>query len=191
MSLVFQKILVGYNFNEKFSTEHNMNHLYVWEEYKNKCLEKIKHGDDLFMIVWDDENNSPKEVRYASESVNSFSKFSCYVDATQEFIEKYESWKVNQSKNKIKEYRTNEANKLLLLRRAEIAVLSKHDFSIKSMRNIYDFYGYDLYLKILYVLNKSFRNHIKKEFKNRLKLLITNNKLFSYYDMTLLQGIKL
>ena len=59
------------------------------------------------------------------------------------------------------------------------------------MRTIYDFYGYDLYMKLLFVLCKSFRNHTKKEFKQRLiKMFETASKL-SYYDLNLLKGIKL
>ena len=191
MSLVFQKILVGYNFNERYSTQHNMNHLHVWEEYKNLCLEKINHGDDLYMIVWDTKTEQPKEVKYGSYSVNSFSKFACYVDALPEFIEKYERWKSDQVSVKLKDYRSNEVSKLLSLRRAEINVLKNHNFSIKYMRTIYDFYGYDLYMKLLFVLCKSFRNHTKKEFKRRLiKMFETSSKL-SYYDLNLLKGIKL
>lgn len=168
-----------------------MNHLHVWEEYKNLCLEKINHGDDLYMIVWDTKTEQPKEVKYGSYSVNSFSKFACYVDALPEFIEKYERWKSDQVSVKLKDYRSNEVSKLLSLRRAEINVLKNHNFSIKYMRTIYDFYGYDLYMKLLFVLCKSFRNHTKKEFKQRLiKMFETSSKL-SYYDLNLLKGIKL
>lgn len=191
MSLVFQKILVGYNFNERYSTQHNMKHLHVWEEYKNLCLEKINHGDDLYMIVWDTKTEQPKEVKYGSYSVNSFSKFACYVDALPEFIEKYEGWKSDQINFKLKDYRNNEMTKLLSLRRAEINVLKNNNFSIKSMRTIYDFYGYDLYMKLLFVLCKSFRNHTKKEFKQRLIKMFESSSKLSYYDLNLLKGIKL
>ena len=88
------------------------------------------------MIVWDTKTEQPKEVKYGSYSVNSFSKFACYVDALPEFIEKYERWKSDQVSVKLKDYRSNEVSKLLSLRRAEINVLKNHNFSIKYMRTI-------------------------------------------------------
>lgn len=168
-----------------------MNHLHVWEEYKNCCLEKINYGDDLYMIVWDTELDIPKEVKYGNNSVNSFSKYACYVDALPEFIEKYERWKKDQASIKLKDYRNKEASKLLSLRRAEINVLKNNNFSIKYMRSIYDFYGYDLYMKLLFVLCKSFRSHHKKEFKQRLIKKFESSSKLSYYDLNLLRGIKL
>lgn len=188
MSLVFQKIMLGYDFNQKYSSQHNMNHLHVWEEYKDRCIEKIKHGDDLYMIVWDDEDDIPKEVRYGSESVNSFSKYASYEDATPEHILKYENWKKSGIKASIKKARREEANKLLLMRRLENTIIVKYDLSVKRLREIYNNLGYDSYILLIQYVNKNFRNVYKKEMQNKfLKYLKNELKNLSYRDIQILK----
>lgn len=189
MSLVFQKILVGYNFNERYTSQHNMNHLKTWEEYKNLCLEKMIDGDDLYMIVWNTETNEPKQVRYGSLSVKSFSRFASYEDATPDIIALYEKWQNDQINKKIKNYRDKEANKLLYLRRVEQNNIVKHNLNIKSMRFIYDQIGYDLYLQIQLYLSKNFRNQFKKELKNRiLRYLRSEINSLSFREIQLIKG---
>lgn len=188
MSLVFQKIMLGYDFNQKYSSQHNMNHLHVWEEYKDRCIEKIKHGDDLYMIVWDEEEDIPKEIRYGSESVNSFSKYASYEDAEPEYIIKYENWKKSGIKAAIKKARKEEANKLLLMRRLEYPIIVKYDLSIKRLREVYNNLGYDNYIQLIHYVNKNFRNIYKKELQNRIiKYLKNQLKNLTYRDMQLLK----
>lgn len=192
MSLVFQKILVGYNFNERYTSQHNMNHLKTWEEYKNLCLEKMIDGDDLYMIVWNTETNEPKQVRYGSLSVKSFSRFASYEDATPDIIALYEKWQNDQINKKIKNYRDKEANKLLYLRRVEQNNVVKYNLNIKSMRFVYEKIGYDLYLQIQLYLSKNFRNQFKKELKNRiLRYLRSEINSLSFREIQLIKGERL
>lgn len=99
-----------------------------WEEYKGKCIsEREANGyndSDFFMTVWDDEQNRPLEIKFATTRFWSYPAFASSVDATEEVIEKYNQFKRDVAEYKRKKEREERAKELLEMKRAvsDIAV---------------------------------------------------------------------
>lgn len=191
MSIVYQRIIQGYKFDEPSTSEHNQKHLYTWEEYKNQCIGKYESKNDLYMIVWCDKHDQPLFIRYASHGVESYPKHNSFIDASEIYIEKYKNWQLKEDEKSNKFYRSHQCKQLLKLRELERNVLEKHNTSIRNMRSVYDQYGYDLYIHIMTIVLKRFRNQFKQNFQMILvKLLCAEHKL-SYYEITQLKGLKI
>lgn len=186
MSLIFCKILDGYNFDERPSSYHNRTHMYYWREYINKCIKFIdKKDDDLYMLVWDDISDAPKEIKFASKNVWSYSRYASLPDANLECMQKYEAWKNAQVAIDVKQRRNDRALFLHKIHHLEIKASVTHDVDLRILRKVWWCVGQDKYIICLKLLNQRVRN----EFKKSLKILllkqiksdtISNNEPFTY-----------
>lgn len=186
MALIYCKILDGYNFDERPSSYHNRTHVYYWREYVGKCINIINNkGDDLYMLVWDDISNAPIEVKYASKSVWSYSRYASLPDATLDCMQKYEAWQSMQVAIDLKQRRTDRAIFLRKIHNLEVKVSIMYDVDLSRLRKLWWACGQDKYIICLKLLVQRVRNEFKKTLKNILinqikSDTITNNEPFTY-----------
>lgn len=173
MALIFCKIIKGYDFNQSKHSEHNRMHIHYWKEYENKCIKSFIENDDIYMIVWD--NEKPKKVKYASESVWSYSKYASFVDASTDIIEKYNKYIQNIN-------RSERAKMLKLIHNDELYVINKHKLNISAIRILRANSTINEYNVYLTLLKSNYRNNFKKKYQAHVLRCIINKKNISYYD---------
>lgn len=102
---------------------------WTYETFNGKCLverERNMHDDsDFFMLVWNDETNSPQEIMFASTRGWSYPCLASRVDATEEVKAKYAAWLVVERTKLVKAQRNTKAKKLVNLRNDLRAIAEK------------------------------------------------------------------
>lgn len=135
--------------------------------YEGKCIrhrERNMYDDsDFIMTVWDDGNNAPKDIEYASTRGWSYPCYGSWADATNEVKAKYEAYckeREEQRKAYVTKKQQEELDKLL-----DICDITKEQYD-----KIVDAYGSITGPKLIKsVLSKRVRSDFKKSLAKQIR----------------------
>jgi hypothetical protein len=105
--------------------------IWTWETHVGVCLSErernMRDDSDFYMLIWDEAENLPKEICFASTRGWTYPCLGSRVDATEEVRAKYVAWS---------EARAQEARKRQEERRANTPDKGKRVRVVKSSKNV-------------------------------------------------------
>lgn len=147
------------------SSVNDFRYYYIHEEYKGMCIEDREYNtywdSDFYMIVWDEESQSPKKIVYASTAYPSGPAMRSYVDATPEVKEKYQRYLKA-------EYRRVKIQAAWDRRAMHIKAAEKMGISRKDYFKLYQCYGDEIMRKIEKLLSAKLRSEFRKSLKEQI-----------------------
>lgn len=111
----------------------NRGALILWETHKGLCVsEREMNGSsdsDFYMTVWDEEEQRPKEILFATTRGWSYPSMGSYVDASEEILEKVKAYSKKQLEEIERKERVRFVKEKLENRAVAKKLSSQYEFS--------------------------------------------------------------